>query len=217
MASVTVDRTALTSQAEARDPQLRRCWVVLADGATHQLGLIRAWTARRRIEIHIVLDIVHVLEEKVWAAARCFHTATDPDAEDWLGTEATRILAGDAPSAVAAIRTEADRTGLSPDQRAAADKACRNLENNAAFVHYGQALDAGWPIASGIVEGAARHLTDRLDITGSRWSVCGAEAVLTLRAVISNGDFPAYWTYHTQRERERRYHPPDEHNGELQP
>ena len=100
--------------------------------------------------------------------------------------------------------------------RAAADRACHYLENNAVFVHYDKALDAGWPIASGTVEGAARHLiADRLDITGSRWSVCGAEAVLTLRAVISNGDFPQYWTFHTRRERERLCPAPDQAEYDL--
>jgi hypothetical protein len=48
-----------------------------------------------------------------------------------------------------------------------------------------------WPIATGVIEGACRHLIgDRLDITGARWGLDGAEAVLTLRAVISNGDYP---------------------------
>ncbi|WP_193560815.1 hypothetical protein [Streptomyces alboflavus] len=86
-------------------------------------------------------------------------------------------------------------------------KACQYLGNNADFVHYDRALAAGWPIASGVIEGAARHLiADRLDITGSRWSVPGAEALLILRAVISNDDFPAYWNFHIQAEH-RRLHP----------
>lgn len=79
------------------------------------------------------------------------------------------ILAGDALGAVTGIRAQADRLGLSADQRAAAHRACHYLENNAAHLHYDKALAAGWPIASGIVEGAARHLVaDRFDITGGR-------------------------------------------------
>lgn len=58
-------------------------------------------------------------------------------------------------------------------------------------------------------------MADRLDITGSRWSVAGAEAVLTLRAAISNGDFAQYWTFHTRRERERLYSRPNQHSYEL--
>ena len=147
-----------------------------------------------------------------------FHSATDPDAETWVGTKAARILAGDAADAAADIRAEADRLHLTDEQRAAADTACRCLVNNAGFVDYEQALAAGWPIASGVVEGAARHLVaDWLDITGSRWSVPGAEAVLTLRAIISNGDFPQYWIYHAQKERERHYPRTDQHGHTLMP
>jgi hypothetical protein len=158
---------------------------------------------------------VHVIE-KLWASARCFHTAADPAAETWAGFKAARILAGDASGAVRDLRSEAARGHFTDEQRATIDKTCHCLENNAAFVHYDQALEAGWPIAGGIVEGAARHLVaDRLDITGSRWSVPGAEAVLTLRALISNGGFPQYWIFHTQQERERLHPHPDQHHYEL--
>ncbi|MZG19626.1 hypothetical protein GTY44_40165 [Streptomyces sp. SID5914] len=178
--------------------------------------MVQTEAARRGVTIHIVLDIVHVIE-KLWAASRCFHTATDPAAEDWVGIKAARILVGDTSSAARDIRTEADRHHLSDDRRTAADKACRYLDNNADFVHYVQALAAGWPIASRAVEGAARHLVaGRFDITGSRWSVPGAEAVLTLRTVISNGDFPDYWTFHARKEHERLHSLPDQHIYALQ-
>ncbi|MFI6645333.1 ISKra4 family transposase [Streptomyces sp. NPDC050504] len=206
---------AAFDQAEARDPQHHRCWVALVDGAEHQIELIHAEAARRGVTIHVILDTVHVIE-KLWVASRCFHTATDPDAGTWVGTRFARILAGDALGAVAGIRSQADRLGLSPDQRTAADRTCRYLENNAADLHYGQVLAAGWPTASGIVEGAARHLVaDRLEITGSRWSALGTEAVLTLRAHISNGDFPQYWTFHTRRERECLCPRSNRHSCEL--
>ncbi|MFD9822303.1 hypothetical protein [Streptomyces violascens] len=83
------------------------------------------------------------------------------------------------------------------------------------FVHYNRALAADWPTASGVIEGAARHLTDRLDITGSRWSVPGAEALLILRAVISNDDFPAYWNFHVQAEHRRLHPAADQANYKL--
>ncbi|MGI5171485.1 hypothetical protein ACQEU3_44780 [Spirillospora sp. CA-253888] len=72
------------------------------------------------------------------------------------------------------------------------------------FLHYRHALEQGRLIATKAVEGTARHLLgDRLDITGARWGLTGAEAILKLRAVISNGDLEAYWTFHTDRERHR--------------
>lgn len=52
-----------------------------------------------------------------------------------------------------------------------------------------------------MIEGACRHLIgDRLDITGARWGPQGAEAVLRLRALRSNGDFDAYWRFHVRHE-----------------
>lgn len=64
----------------------------------------------------------------------------------------------------------------------------------------------GWPIATGVIEGSCRYLVkDRLDITGARWSLQGAEALLLLRAVIANGDFDTYWQYHLDREHQRTH------------
>jgi hypothetical protein len=60
------------------------------------------------------------------------------------------------------------------------------------------------PIATGIIGGACRHLVkDRLGITGARWSLDGAEAVLKLRALTSDGDLDAYFAWHLEQERQR--------------
>jgi hypothetical protein len=65
-------------------------------------------------------------------------------------------------------------------------------------------LAAGWPIATGVIEGACRHLIgDRLDITGARWGLPGAEAILKLRAMIANGDFDTYWRFHLAQDHRR--------------
>ena len=74
-------------------------------------------------------------------------------------------------------------------------------------MNYPTALAGGWPIATGIIEGACRHLVkDRMDITGARWGLPGAQAVLTLRALVSNGDFDPYWRYHLDQEHDRVHH-----------
>ena len=78
------------------------------------------------------------------------------------------------------------------------------LGHKRPYLDYATALARGWPIATGVIEGACRHLIkDRLDITGARWSLPGAEAVLKLRALISNGDVEPYYTWHLQREHQR--------------
>ena len=196
---------AAFSEAEARDPQHQRTWVVLADGAEHQLGLIRAEAQRRGVTIHIVIDLIHVLEY-IWKAAWSLHSAGDPAAEDWVAAKALAVLAGDSARAAAGITAEADAAGLAAAQRTGADACVRYLTGKDECLRYDHALAAGWPIATGVIEGACRHLIgDRLDITGARWGLQGAEAILTLRAVISNGDFDDYWLYHLTREHQRLY------------
>jgi hypothetical protein len=196
---------AAFSEADARDPTRQRTWIVLVDGAEHQLDLIRAEAARRGTAIHIVIDLIHVLEY-LWKAAWSLHPAGDPAAEDWVAAKALAILAGDSARVAGQITAEADAAGLASAQRAGADACVRYLTSKHDYLRYDQALAAGWPIATGVIEGACRHLIgDRLDITGARWGLQGAEAILTLRAVIANGDFEEYWRFHLKREHQRLY------------
>jgi hypothetical protein len=121
-----------------------------------------------------------------------------------VATQAPAILAGHARHAAAAIDAQAPTAGLRGDRRAGVNACVRYLTSNAACLRYDQALTAGWPIATGVIEGACRHLIgDRLQITGARWGLAGAEAILKLRALISNGDLDPYWRYHLDREHRR--------------
>lgn len=80
------------------------------------------------------------------------------------------------------------------------------LLKNKERLQYGEALKSGFPIASGVIEGACRHLiNDRLDITGARWSLQGAEAVLKLRSLKSSGDFESYWKFYKKMSKKRNY------------
>src|SRR6266540_701171 len=200
-------------QADQRDPTHRRPWVVLVDGARHQLDLIRAEAARRKVTIHILVDLIHVLEY-IWKAAWCFYQDADPAAEPWVAGHALRILAGEVDTVIAAVQTQATDAGLTAPQRGGVDACIGYLTAKREFLGYGTALARGWPIATGVIEGACRHLVgDRLDITGARWGLHGAEAVLKLRALWSNGDLDAYWRFHRAQEHRRihqaRYqHPP---------
>jgi hypothetical protein len=201
----TVIRRAF-DQAEYRDADHRRSWVVLVDGAVHQPELIQQEPARRNAGISIVIDLVHVLEY-VWSAAWSFHESGDAAVEDWGAVQALAILAGHSRRVAQTITAQADNAGLKGDRRRGTDVCVRYLTGKAEFLRYDRALAAGWPIATGVIEGACRHLTptDRLDISGARWGLDGAEAVLKLRAVHSNGDFDTYWRLHTAREHERLY------------
>ncbi len=198
--------TAVFDEATRRDPQHRRPWVALVDGNSQQIARIRAHAQRREVDVTVVIDFVHVLEY-LWKAAWCFFRQGDRKAEAWVAVQAVRILDGNSHQVAAAIRAKATRSQLMPDERKGVDGCADYLTNKRAYLDYAQALRQGWPIATGIIEGACRHLVkDRMDITGARWSLAGAEAVLRLRALISNGDFDAYWSYHLERELQRVHH-----------
>jgi hypothetical protein len=62
-------------------------------------------------------------------------------------------------------------------------KICGYLENNAHRMHYDVYLAAGYPIASGVIEGACRHfIKDRMERSGMRWTIERAQAMLDVRS-----------------------------------
>ena len=91
-------------------------------------------------------------------------------------------------------------------ERKPVDKCADYLLHYSPYLHYDKALAEGIPIATGVIEGACRHLVeDRMNLTGARWSLTGAEAVLRLRALRSSNDFDEDWTFHKQQEHQRHH------------
>jgi hypothetical protein len=206
-ASVVADAASVVAQifaeADRRDPDHDRTWVALVDGNNHQIDRITAEAHARAVPITIVIDFIHVLEY-IWKAAWCFHHEGDPAAEEWVRHQARAVLDGKATRVAGAIRRAATIAGLHDAQRAGADACAVYLTNKARYLDYPTALASGWPIATGVIEGACRHLVkDRMDLTGARWGLPGAEAILKLRAIRSNGDFDDYWHYHLTQEHHR--------------
>lgn len=206
-ASVVDDPAAVISsifeEAQRRDPAHKRTWVALVDGAKHQIDCINAEAKARQVEVSIICDFVHVLEY-LWSSAWSFFSEGDPAAETWVADKALAVLQGEASTVAASIRRKATCLGLDPRARQNADRCADYLLAKRDYLTYPRALAEGWPIATGVIEGACRHLVkDRLDLTGSRWGLNGAEAILKLRALRSNGDFDEYWRYHLDRERHR--------------
>lgn len=209
-ASVTQDTAHVVAtvfdHAARRDPHRQRRWVVLVDGNTHQIDRTHAEATARALDVTIVIDFIHVLEY-LWNAAWCFFAEGNPSAEDWVRHHALAVLEGNATTVARLIRRTATIAGLTPTRRTGIDTCARYLVNKARYLDYPTALAAGWPIATGVIEGACRYLVkDRMDITGARWGLTGAEAVLKLRALHANGDFDEYWRYHLTQEQHRVHH-----------
>ena len=191
------------AEALQRDPEQRRRWVVVVDGLPHQLRLIDRVMKRLHIKATVLMDFVHVLEY-LWKAAWCFFEPGDDAVEDWIAERAIKILNGHCSQVAKGIRHSATCRNI--EARANVDKCAGYLLKNKQRLQYGEALSAGLPIASGVIEGACRHLiNDRLDITGARWSLQGAEAVLKLRSLKSSGDLDTYWVFHKKQSKRRFY------------
>ena len=192
-------------EALRRDPKRSKVWVALCDGNETQLGLLEKFAREYSVKLTIVLDVIHVIEY-LWKAVTMIHSESSPEAEQWVQTRLLSILHGKASDVAAGIRRSATLRELCADERKAADKCADYLLKYADYLRYNSYLQSGFPIATGVIEGACRHLIkDRLDITGARWGLRGAEAVLLLRSLRSSGDFDAYWTFHEAREHERNH------------
>jgi hypothetical protein len=179
--------------------------VVLVDGDCHQFACIQAAASRCQVSVTVVMDLIHVLEY-LWHAARAFYPGDAEAAEVWVQTRALKVLQGQAQEVAKGMRLSATLRELSATKREAVDTCADYLLNRQSCLRYDLFLEQGFPIATGVIEGACRHLVkDRMDLTGARWRLKSAEAVLKLRSLRSSGDFEAYWRFHKQQELQRHH------------
>jgi len=192
-------------EALHRDPHQQKHFCALVDGNKTQLSLLKKYARQHHINLTIVLDIIHVIEY-LWKAAFAFYGDTSKQAEAWVSKRILLILQGRSSQVAAGMRRSATLRQLNPSQRQPIDTCAQYLLNNSAYLQYDDYLDAGLPIATGVIEGACRHLIkDRMDLTGARWSLRGAESVLRLRSLYLSGDWKEYWRFHLQQEHQRNH------------
>ena len=154
-----------------------------------------------------ILDLFHVLE-RLWKVAWCFFDeATEKrEAHQWVEKELRRLLEGKVGSVIGGLRQMVTKRKLTGTRRQAVNDAVGYFVRNRERMKYDEYLAAGYPIGSGVVEGACRHLVkDRLERTGMRWIPDGAQAMLDLRATYLNDEWEPFWTYHIEQEDERLY------------
>ena len=180
----------------------------MVDGHKQQMRLITSLIKREGVDAVIILDLIHVIEY-LWDAARVFYSGekeTSKACQRWVDDKLEMILNSESRKVAGSIRMSAAKTKLTEAQQKTAEKCAGYIAKRKAYMDYLGYMQKGYPIATGIIEGACRYLIkDRMDVTGARWSLEGAESVLKLRALVKNGDFDAYWPYHVQREHERNH------------
>lgn len=192
-------------EAVRRDPEHRAEWVALVDGDPTQIAYIEKAAQHYEVTVLVILDIIHVVEY-LWKAANALFDPEDAKGPVWVADKIERLLQGQASSLVRSLRRTATVKELNLKQREPLDQCITYLANHAPYLNYPHYLARGYPIATGVIEGACRYLVkDRMEITGARWGLQGGEAVLKLRALYLNGDFDTDWEFHEQQEYQRNH------------
>lgn len=154
-----------------------------------------------------ILDLLHVME-RLWKVAWClFEEGTQKaEAEQWVEDRLRMLLDGKVGYVIGGLRQTLTKRKLKGSRRKTVREVTGYFDRNRSRMRYDEYLAAGYPIGSGVIEGACRHLVkDRLERAGMRWIPDGAQAMLDLRATYLNGEWDAFWVYHIGREDDRLY------------
>jgi hypothetical protein len=188
-------------EVERRDPQNQKHHVCLMDGSrglwSLALCILTGFT--------FILDLFHVLEY-LWKAAYVFHEEGSFQAEEFVRHRLRMLLEGKVGYVIGGLQQMLSKHKLNKNQQETLEKVIHYYQTYRKWMCYDQYIAAGFPIGSGAVEGACRHLVkDRMEGTGMRWAVAGAESVLKVRAVYLNGDWDKFWEFHMRCEAQRRF------------
>lgn len=193
-----------------RDPTEKKKIFLLVDGERAlEKGLLKEFHKRGwhdRIA-GVGLDVVHTMEY-LWDAGTALYGEKSPDREPWVRAKATAILEGRVGRVIGGLRQilTKRKKGLTESRRKAMRKAITYFENHRHMMRYDEYLAKGYPIATGVIEGACGCLVkNRTDSSGMKWTLDGVQAVLNLRAVRQNGNWEDFFSYHIEKEQERLY------------
>ena len=193
----------LARDAHERDPQRKRPLVCLMDGEKKLWELKDCWLERAVG----VLDFYHV-SERMWTVAYLFHAEGSSAARAFVDARLRMLLDGKVGYVLRGLRQLLKTRKLTTSQRATLESAITYYENNRQQMRYDEYLAAGFPIGSGVIEGACRHLVkDRMERTGMKWRPCGAEAMLRTRALYLNGDWDTFHAHRIETEQQALYRP----------
>lgn len=184
-----------------RDPQQCKTAICLLDGER------ALWEMRQDFWPRTVgiLDLFHVLE-RLWLAAYCFHAEGSKEAAAFVTARLRMLLEGKVGYVIGGLRQMMKKQRLASSKRKVLLSVIGYYERNRDHMRYNEYLAAGYPIGSGVAEGACRHLVkDRLEQTGMRWTLEGAQAMLHLRATYLNGDWEAFYEHRIQIEQKNLY------------
>jgi len=199
--------TEIVKDSVRRDPQQHRPWVVVMDGALHLWTLIKS--VLKGFDFIGVLDIIHVVEY-LWDAANALDKDKKLDRHKWVYNRLISILNGNVGRVVGGLKQiitkNKKKKKLTKAQIEELERVITYFRNHKQWMKYDKYLKAGYPIGSGVVESACGHtVKNRMEGTGRRWSIKGAESILQLRSIYTSHDWDSYWRSHMIVQREKKY------------
>ena len=193
----------IISDAKNRNRYSKRPVVAVMDGAlclwTLLTSLLKGmnWVG--------ILDIIHVTEY-LWRVGNALYGENTDQGKKWVYDHLIAILQGRVGRVIGGLKQALKKRKLRKSHRKALQDAIMYFENHRKWMRYDQYLAAGYPIGSGVVESTCGHtVKNRMEGTGRRWSIIGAESTLLLRSVYTSNDWDAYWGAHRQLEQSRLY------------
>lgn len=147
-----------------------------------------------------VLDLLHAIS-RLWDVTHVFYSSDDKDKFEFMKERVLRTLDGEIKGVISGVRQMATKRNLSKSKREKMEVACRYLENNSHRMKYNKYLAQGFPIASGVIEGACLHFVkDRMERAGMQWTITGAQSMLDVRAIKLNGDWDKFIQHRIDQE-----------------
>ena len=194
----------LAVQVQARQGSHIQQQVALADGCEALQKRLQHYFP----DFTLILDFVHA-NEYLWKAANKLFAEQDPKRSEWVETQTLKMLSGQTHQVIDTLRYLAQKPKTTRAQGEQLEASANYFERNLPYMHYDHYLKQGWPIASGVIEGACRHFVkDRFELSGMRWTQPGAEHLLHLRAVAENGDWDEFHLFRRQQRHFRLYRQP---------
>lgn len=184
----------MTDEVTSRNADGKKPLISIMDGEQS------LWRELKVFQDHLdrveILDLLHVTP-RLWDAAHLF-CDSDKQAEQFVRERVTRILHGEVQGIVRGLRQMASRRGISGKAKEKVDRICGYFEKHRHRMRYDQYLAAGYPIASGVIEGACRHVVkDRMERTGMNWVIEGAQPMLDLRCVFLSDQWDQFMESYT--------------------
>ena len=200
----------LIRHVHKRDPTLEKPIIALIDGEPalerRLKECLEAYNMTDQLDA-IILDIIHATEY-LWDVATCLYGEKNKKRTDWMQDKLYALTSRPVGYLIGALRQMMTKNKIrfSTSQKQVLKKTITYFDNHRHMMDYATYLKKGYPIATGVVEGTCGSLVkDRMEQSGMRWSLSGAQAILAQRAVVKNDDWNAFWNFYIDSEHQRLY------------